>query len=526
MADAPAQAPKPGMDRRGAILGGVMLGGLGILAVWLLAAVFVSRSGTAAASPTPNPSDFTYADAKAAPVLQLTDQDGSPFTLSSLQGHPVLVFFGYTHCPDVCPATVGIVNEAVTAAGAGPRAVFVSIDPERDNVAAMKSYLKYLPPFYTGLSGTPDQIKQNSQGWGVQYAKVETGSANGYAMAHTADLYLVDAQGRLRAHFPFGTQAGPVISALKALLAETPVPSDAPVTTAPTGGAPTASAVLTPAPTAVPGALAARVISSAVWAGGSSPVILTVGDSTGVLLDGTVTVDVTVTGAGGAAAGPAVRAVAVKPWGEQVVYYVATVSIPSPGEWQLVLQSGDGRTGSTAVDALDQGTSAPLGAMAPDIHTPTLADVGGVERAVTTQPNPDLRLSQTSTSDARAAGKPYVMVVDSARFKVSPLCGRALVMVRYLLDRWPDVAFIHLEPFEYQVITEEPVLSGTIDNPPLNQWSRAFGLGDAVWPAVKMPWAFIVDGQGIVRAKYEGIIGSTDVDVIVSLITGNGVVGG
>ena len=298
MADAPAQAPKPGMDRRGAILGGVMLGGLGILAVWLLAAVFVSRSGTAAASPTPNPSDFTYADAKAAPVLQLTDQDGSPFTLSSLQGHPVLVFFGYTHCPDVCPATVGIVNEAVTAAGAGPRAVFVSIDPERDSVAAMKSYLKYLPPFYTGLSGTPDQIKQNSQGWGVQYAKVETGSANGYAMAHTADLYLVDAQGRLRAHFPFGTQAGPVISALKALLAETPVPSDAPVTTAPTGGAPTASAVLTPAPTAVPGALAARVISSAVWAGGSSPVILTVGDSTGVLLDGTVTVDVTVTGAG------------------------------------------------------------------------------------------------------------------------------------------------------------------------------------------------------------------------------------
>jgi hypothetical protein len=176
--------------------------------------------------------------------------------------------------------------------------------------------------------------------------------------------------------------------------------------------------------------------------------------------------------------------------------------------------------------ALDQGTSAALGAPAPAIHTPTLADVGGVTRAVTTQPNPDLRLSQTSTSDARAAGKPYVIVIDSARFKVSPLCGRALVMVRYLLDRWPDIAFIHLEPFEYQVITEEPVLSGTIDNPPLNQWSRAYGLGDTVWPAVNMPWAFVVDGQGIVRAKYAGIIGSSDVDVIISLITGNGVIGG
>ncbi len=515
-------------DRGAAMLGGVMLAGLGVLAVWLLAVVFMARSGMAAASPTPNPSDFTYADVRAAPLLQLTDQGGSPFSLSSLQGHPVLVFFGYTHCPDVCPATVGIVNESVAAAGAGPRAVFVSIDPERDSLAAMKSYLKYLPTFYTGLSGTPDEIRQNAQRWGVKYAKVATGSAAGYAMAHTADLYLVDAQGRLRAHFPFGTQAGPVTAALKMLLAETP-PSDAPATDAPTGGPPTASALPaapTPVPSAVPGALAARVVSSAVWAGGPSPVILTVGDTAGQLLDGTMPVDVTVTGAAGASAGPAVRAVAVKPWGEQVVYYVATVSIPSPGEWLLVLQSGDGRTGSVAVDALDQGLSAPLGMLAPDIHTPTLADVNGVIRAVTTQPNPDLRLSQTSTSDARAAGKPYVIVIDSARFKVSPLCGRALVMVRYLLDRWPDVAFIHLEPFEYQVITEEPVLSGDIMSPPLNQWARAFGLGDAVWPAVKMPWAFVVDGQGVVRAKYEGIIGSTDVDVIVSLIAGNGVIGG
>ena len=520
--------PPRGSDRRGAILGAVMLGGLGVLAVWLLAAVFMAKSGTAAASPTPNPSNFAYADAKAAPPLELTDQDGNPFALTSLKGQPVLVFFGYTHCPDVCPATVGIVNQSVAEAGTGPRAVFVSIDPERDNAAAMKSYLKYLPAFYTGLSGTADAVKTNADGWGVKYAKVETGSANGYAMAHTADLYLVDAQGRLRAHFPFGTQAGPITAALKALLAETPVVTPDPSASQPaatpapsTGPTPVATAA-----TAAAGTLAVKLVSSAAWAGGPDPIILTVGDGTGVLLDGTIPVDVTVTGAGGAAAGPAVRAVAVKPWGETVVYYVATVTIPSPGEWRLAVHSGDGRDGFVAVDALDQGTSAPLGAMAPDIHTPTLADVGGIVRAVTTQPNPDLRLSETSTSDARAAGKPYVIVIDSARFKVSPLCGRALVMVRYLLDRWPDVAFIHLEPFEYQVITEEPVLSGTIENPPLNQWARAFGLGDAVWPAVKMPWAFIVDGQGIVRAKYQGIIGSSDVDIIVSLIKGNGVIGG
>ena len=139
-------------------------------------------------------------------------------------------------------------------------------------------------------------------------------------------------------------------------------------------------------------------------------------------------------------------------------------------------------------------------------------------RAVTTQPDPDLRLSQTSTSDARAAGKPYVLVIDSARFKISPACGRALTMIRYLLDRWADdVVFIHLEPFEYQVITEEPVLSGSLTDPPLNRYSRAFGLGrtprgrgrrcrGSSW------WT----GKGIVRAKYTGIVGSADVDVILT----------
>jgi hypothetical protein len=152
--------------------------------------------------------------------------------------------------------------------------------------------------------------------------------------------------------------------------------------------------------------------------------------------------------------------------------------------------------------------------------------VGGVVRAVTTQPDPDLRLSQTSTADARAAGKPYVIVIDSARFKVSPACGRALTMIRYLLDRWPGVVFIHLEPFEYQIVTEEPVLSGSITDPPMNRWSRAFGLGDATWPGTEMPWIFVVDGQGIVRAKYTGIVGSADVDVILTLLSGKGVVGG
>jgi hypothetical protein len=253
-------------------------------------------------------------------------------------------------------------------------------------------------------------------------------------------------------------------------------------------------------------------------------VILSVTDAAGVPLDGSMTIGVRVVGTDGRPVGADVPAMAIRPAGEQAVSYVATLDIPTPGTWRLDLIGGDGTTGSLTVDALDPGGSARLGSPAPDVDTPTLADVGGNLLAVSTLPGADARLYGASTRDARAAGRPYVLVVDSARFKVSPACGRALSMIRFLLDRWTDVSFIHVEPFEYQIVTGEPVLSGDIANPPLNRYARAFGLGDATWPATKMPWIFVVDGAGIVRAKYTGIVGSADVDLILSLISGEGVV--
>jgi hypothetical protein len=78
----------------------------------------------------------------------------------------------------------------------------------------------------------------------------------------------------------------------------------------------------------------------------------------------------------------------------------------------------------------------------------------------------------------------------------------------------------------YTIVTEEPVLSGDITNPPLNEWASAWGLGPQPWLANTMPWAFVVDGQGVVRAKYTGIIGSADLDVIISMIENNGVIAG
>ena len=132
------------LSRRAAIGGGLLLGFLALLAVGLLALVLLGRPSDApgsgaAATPTADPASFAYAEAIPAPPLELTDQDGQPFALASQRGRPVLVFFGYTHCPDVCPVTVGLVSEVLAAVGEGPRAVFTSIDPERDDPAAMKS---------------------------------------------------------------------------------------------------------------------------------------------------------------------------------------------------------------------------------------------------------------------------------------------------------------------------------------------------------------------------------------------------
>ena len=525
----PTPAPAP-IDRRAVAAGVVMLAILGLLGAGLMGLVLLGGAGTpgGTAKATPDPASFAYAEVRPAPALELNDQDGNAFSLASLHGQPVMVFFGYTHCPDVCPATVGIVNQALITTGEGPRAVFVSIDPERDDVAAMHQYLQYLPKAYVGLSGSADDVRRNADAWGVKYARIETDSANGYAMAHTADIFLVDGQGMLRAHFPFGTQADPIAATLQSLLAETGTGTPSPTAGTPTGGT-TEAPVQTPAAaTSAPVAedLSPLIVSSSIWSGGASPVILTVRDATGAALDGTVAVDVQVTSLDGTTAMPPVPATAVRPEGAEQVSFVAIVDIPSAGVWRLGVLAADGRSGSTLISALDPGNTAPLGQPAPAVDTPTLDDVGGVVRAVTTQPNPDLRFSRTSTADSLAAGRPYVLIVDSSRFQVSAACGRALVMARFLLDRWRDVTFIHLEPFEYQVITEEPVLNGTLEDPPLNRFSRAFGLGQEPWSGVRMPWVFVVDGEGIVRAKYTDIVGSADVDVILSLIQGDGVIGG
>jgi protein SCO1/2 len=474
------------------------------------------------ASPSPAPASFLYPEARVAPALALVDQDGKAFDPAVLQGGPTLIFFGYTHCPDICPATMGIVSQVATDYGSAMRVIFVSIDPERDSVAWLHEYVRYLPAGFSALTGTATQVRAAADAWGVRYAKVDEGAPDKYSMSHTAEVYLVDGTGRLRAHFPFGTQADAMLATVRLVAG-----SGAPVTSAapsPTAARPTASSAATPAPSA--GALAVEIVSSSIWAGASSPVIMTLTGPTGRLADTAAKVSIELRSDDGRAELMAsATAVAVRPPGVPEVSYVVSLSIPSPGWWRMsvVVQAGSVRlVGGTAIAALDPGGSARLGAQAPTVHTPKLDDVGGVALRITTDPLPDLRLSRTSTTDALAAHKPFVLIVDSGRFKVTPACGKALNLAKNLVDRWPSVPFIHLEPYAYDVITDAAVIRGSLSSPTMVPAADAWGVASAPWGAGSMPWVFIVDGNGIVRAKYQGVVGSNDVDVILSMLTAGG----
>lgn len=155
----------------------------------------------------------------AAPALEgLLLPDRSTFDITALEGEPTLVFFGYTHCPDVCPATMGelfgVFEEEPNA-----QAVFVSVDPERDTPEFLEEWTKYLPQNLHAVTGSPGAIRRAADDWGVKYARVETTSTAGYTMSHTADLYLLDEAGQLLVTYPFGTTSAEIVEDLRALAA-------------------------------------------------------------------------------------------------------------------------------------------------------------------------------------------------------------------------------------------------------------------------------------------------------------------
>jgi protein SCO1/2 len=135
--------------------------------------------------------------------FQLTDQAGQVVTDQNLKGRPTLIFFGFTHCPDVCPTSLFEISEVLRAMGKDADKVnawFVSVDPERDTAAKMKDYLSSFDPHLKGLTGNPEAVAKVISAYRVFARKVPLKDGD-YTMDHTALVYLMDKDGRFVAPF-------------------------------------------------------------------------------------------------------------------------------------------------------------------------------------------------------------------------------------------------------------------------------------------------------------------------------------
>jgi len=137
-----------------------------------------------------------------APDFTLTDQNGQPYSLAAHRGHAVALFFGYAHCPDVCPTTLSALARAKRKLGASAAnfdVVLVTVDPARDTPAVLKRYVQLFDPTFTGLTGTEKQLEPVYDAYHV-YHEVDSGkgSANGYVVAHSSAVQFISPDGRLR----------------------------------------------------------------------------------------------------------------------------------------------------------------------------------------------------------------------------------------------------------------------------------------------------------------------------------------
>ena len=200
------------MDRK-LLLVGVMsflLVGIVAVGVYLFSKPATLR-GTAYTEPYPPAPDF-----------ELTRSGGESFRLSEARGDIVMLFFGYTSCPDICPTTMAELKTALDRLGEekaeNVKVVFVTVDPERDTPERVQEYVDHFDQEFVGLSGSEQELAQVWNGYGVFRQKVEGTSAAGYLVDHTARVTVIDQDGNLRVSYPFDAPVENIVHDLKILL--------------------------------------------------------------------------------------------------------------------------------------------------------------------------------------------------------------------------------------------------------------------------------------------------------------------
>jgi protein SCO1/2 len=154
--------------------------------------------------------------------FELVGKDGKTVTDKVFRGKYMLVFFGFTHCPDICPAELQVMAAALDELGEDANKVvpiFITVDPERDTPRVVADYVMNFGPRFVGLSGTPEQIAKAAKAYRVTYEKhQEEGDGDNYSVDHSAIAYLMGPDGKYVAHIPYGTPAPKMAEILKRYL--------------------------------------------------------------------------------------------------------------------------------------------------------------------------------------------------------------------------------------------------------------------------------------------------------------------
>jgi len=167
----------------------------GMLGLWL-------GQRSSSAEPVFQGKVLLYPQARPLAPFELEHADGSPFGPSQLAGRTSVLFFGFTHCPDICPTTLALLaaveKQLATRLPAArrPQLVFISVDPQRDRGAQLKTYVDYFNPALQAVTGTPAAVKAFTEQLGVQYFLQPADAAGSYSVDHSSDLYLIGPDGR------------------------------------------------------------------------------------------------------------------------------------------------------------------------------------------------------------------------------------------------------------------------------------------------------------------------------------------
>jgi protein SCO1/2 len=153
--------------------------------------------------------------------FHLTDQNGQPRSLEDFRGKAVVVFFGYTMCPDVCPTTLAELAQVKKLLGGdGDRlqVLFITVDPERDTPQLLKAYMANFDPSFLALRCSPEQLAVLARNFKIYYKKVDGKTPDSYTMDHSAGCYVYDLQGRLRLYCRYGVDPQAIASDIRTLL--------------------------------------------------------------------------------------------------------------------------------------------------------------------------------------------------------------------------------------------------------------------------------------------------------------------